>query len=82
MPESLRKRQVGGERMRFEWAFYECLRRRPHRAPTPTDINIVLENPPPHNILAGRLSKVRRELLEDAGFTKDHTERWVLRREP
>ena len=77
MPKGLRKRQPGGERARFVWAFEECLRRNPNKAPSPTDINILLETQPPLNILAGRLSKVRRGLLEEHGFVKDERERWV-----
>lgn len=77
MPKHLRKRQPGGERARFVWAFEECLRRDPDRAPSPTQINMLLEHPPPLNILAGRLSVIRRELLREHGFVKDETERWV-----
>ena len=71
MPERLRKRQPGGEEARFTWAFDECLRRDPGRAPAPTAINILLEKRPPYNILPGRLSKLRRTLLLDAGFIQD-----------
>ena len=70
MPEHLRKRQLGGEEARFTWAFRESLRMRPDKAPSPTDINILLEKPPPLNILAGRLSKLRRQLLVEHGFTQ------------
>ena len=70
MPEHLRKRQLGGEEARFTWAFQESLRMRPGKAPSPTDINILLEKPPPLNILAGRLSKLRRQLLVEHGFTQ------------
>lgn len=71
MPEHLRKRQIGGEEARFRWAFEESLRRDPGRAPSPTAINILLEKRPPLNILSGRLSKLRRELLLNAGFIQD-----------
>lgn len=71
MPRELRKRQPGGEAARFTWAFNECLRLRPDRAPTPTDINILLEKPPPLNVLPGRQSVLRRELLVKAGFRQD-----------
>lgn len=79
MPEHLRKRQSGGEEARFTWAFNECLRRNPDRAPTPTAINILLEKRPPYNLLTGRLSTLRRQLLLDAGFTQDGKwGRWYL----
>lgn len=71
MPERLRKRQPGGEETRFTWAFDECLRRDPNRAPSPTAINILLEKRPPYNLLPGRLSQLRRTLLLNAGFTQD-----------
>lgn len=71
MPESLRVRQVGGEEARFKWAFYECLRLRPDKAPTPTDINRLRERPPPLNQLAGRESTLRRKLLVANGFRQD-----------
>lgn len=78
MPRELRKRQVGGEEARFRWAFDECLRLRPNKAPSPTDINRLLEKPPPLNILSGRLSKLRRELLVVTGFRQDGKwGRWV-----
>lgn len=77
MPESLRKRQIGGEEARFTWAFKECLRQNPDRAPTPTDINVMLDAPPPLNILRGRQSVLRRRLLVDAGFVQAGTgSRW------
>lgn len=71
MPESLRKRQVGGEEARFTWAFHECLRRYPDEAPTPTRINLLLDKPPPLNVLTGRKSVLRRQLLIEAGFVQD-----------
>jgi hypothetical protein len=71
MPEALRKRQEGGEEKRFTWAFNECLRQRPDEAPTPTRINILLEKPPPLNVLTGRKSVLRRRLLEEAGFVQE-----------
>lgn len=78
MPEHLRKRQVGGEAARFTWAFNECLRLRPNKAPSPTDINILLEKPPPLNILPGRQSVLRRKLLVKAGFRQnDKFGRWT-----
>lgn len=78
IPADLRKRQVGGEEARFRWAFQECLRVRPDKAPSPTDLNILLEKPPPLNILAGRLSKLRRQLLVENGFTQAETGgRWT-----
>lgn len=81
MPKGLRKRQAGGERARFVWAFHQCLRKNPHKAPSPTAINTVLENPPPLNVLAGRLSVLRRQLLEDNGFTQANGKfsRWEKR---
>lgn len=83
MPEHLRKRQQGGEEARFIWAFDECLRRNPGWAPTPTAINILLEKRPPYNILPSRLSKLRRTLLLDAGFTQDNRGgRWYLPNPP
>lgn len=78
MPEALRKRQTGGEEKRFTWAFEECLRRWPNEAPTPTRINILLEKPPPLNVLTGRKSVLRRRLLEQHGFTqKQKWGRWT-----
>jgi hypothetical protein len=71
MPENLRKRQVGGEAARFTWAFAECLRREPDKAPSPTAINLLLDKPPPLNVLTGRKSVLRRQLLEEAGFVQD-----------
>lgn len=71
MPEHLRKRQTGGEEARFEWAFNECLRRDPKTAPSPTAINILLEKPPPLNVLPGRKSVLRRRLLIEAGFVQE-----------
>lgn len=77
MPEHLRKRQVGGEEARFTWAFKECLRRNPDKAPTPTAINLLLDTPPPLNILRGRQSVLRRRLLIEAGFVQDRkSARW------
>lgn len=74
MPEELRKRRVGGEEARFTWAFNECLRLNPNKAPSPTAINRLLEKPPPLNMLRGRQSVLRRRLLEEAGFVQD--EKW------
>lgn len=71
MPEHLRKRQKGGEEARFTWAFNECLRQNPDKAPTPTAINILLEKPPPLNMLTGRKSVIRTRLLQEAGFVQD-----------
>ena len=71
MPERLRKRQVGGEEARFTWAFDECLRREPNKAPSPTAINLLLEKPPPLNVLTGRKSVLRTRLLREAGFVQD-----------
>ena len=71
MPQELRKRQVGGEEARFRWAFDECLRREPGRAPGPTAINTLLEKPPPLNTLPGRMSTLRTQLLLEAGFTQE-----------
>lgn len=70
MPDALRKRQVGGEEKRFTWAFNECLRQNPDKAPSPTAINILLEKPPPLNVLTGRKSVLRRRLLVEAGFVQ------------
>lgn len=72
MPEHLRKRQPGGEEARFRWAFETCLRMNPDKAPSPTAINILLEKPPPLNMLTGRKSVLRRRLLEEAGFVQDN----------
>jgi len=71
MPEHLRRRQTGGEEARFRWAFNECLRQDPDNAPTPSAINVLLEKPPPLNVLTGRKSVLRRRLLEEAGFVQD-----------
>jgi hypothetical protein len=72
MPESLRKRQVGGEEKRFTWAFNECLRVDPDKAPTPTAINLLLDKPPPLNVLTGRKSAIRKRLLIENGFVQEH----------
>ena len=71
MPEHLRKRQTGGEEARFTWAFNECLKQNPDKPPSPTAINILLEKPPPLNVLTGRKSVLRRRLLLEAGFVQD-----------
>lgn len=71
MPEHLRKRQKGGEAARFRWAFDQCLRQDPDKAPSPTRINILLEKPPPLNVLTGRKSVLRRQLLIEAGFVQE-----------
>jgi hypothetical protein len=71
MPEHLRKRQTGGEEARFRWAFEECLRREPNKAPSPTAINLLLEKPPPLNMLTGRKSVLRRQLLIESGFVQE-----------
>jgi hypothetical protein len=77
MPEHLRGRWAGGEEARFRWAFYECLREHPDRAPSPTAINLLLEKPPPLNILTGRKSVLRRELLVKEGFVQERKfSRW------
>lgn len=80
MPEHLRKRQYGGEEARFRWAFEECLRRNPDKAPGPTAINLLLDKPPPLNVLTGRKSVLRRRLLEEAGFAQDR--KWSRWRRP
>lgn len=74
MPEPLRRRQAGGEEARFKWAFEECLRRDPNKAPGPTAINTLLGKRPPLNMLRGRQSVLRRQLLEEAGFVQN--EKW------
>lgn len=71
MPEHLRKRQTGGEAARFKWAFEECLRQEPDKAPSPTRINILLGKQPPLNMLTGRKSVLRRQLLVEAGFVQE-----------
>ena len=72
MPEALRNRQAGGEEARFRWAFEECLRRDPDKAPGPTAINVLLEkNHPPMNALRGRQSVLRTRLLREAGFVQE-----------
>jgi hypothetical protein len=71
MPEHLRGRQVGGEEARFRWAFEECLRQNPDKAPGPTAINLLLGKKPPLNQLRGRQSVLRTRLLREAGFTHD-----------
>lgn len=70
MPEHLRGRQPGGEEARFRWAFQQCLLEMPDTAPSPTRINLLLEKPPPLNMLTGRKSVLRRELLIEAGFVQ------------
>lgn len=71
MPRDIRPRQVGGEETRFVWAFEECLRQDPNKAPSPTRINMLLEKKPPLNVLPGRLSVLRRRLLIEAGFVQE-----------
>lgn len=71
MPKHLQPRQHGGEEARFRWAFNECLRVNPNKAPGPTAINILLGKPPPLNVLTGRKSVLRRQLLQDAGFVQN-----------
>ena len=71
MPEQLRKRQTGGEEARFTWAFEECLRHEPNKAPSPTAINLLLDKPPPLNVLTGRKSVLRRRLLIEHGFVQN-----------
>jgi hypothetical protein len=80
MPEHLRKRQTGGEEARFTWAFYECLRQNPNKAPSPTAINILLGKPPPLNVLTGRKSAIRKSLLINEGFVQDG--KWSRWRRP
>lgn len=71
MPERLQGRQTGGEAARFTWAFNECLRQNPNKAPSPTAINLLLGKSPPLNMLTGRKSVLRRRLLEEAGFVQE-----------
>lgn len=71
------------ERERFEAAFYAVLSKSPDRPPGPTSINRELgkaDNPryrSPMNVLNGRMSVLRRQLLKDNGFVQDHSgARW------
>lgn len=66
------------EASRFTEAFYAVLKRNPDKAPGPTAINRELGKEhtarTPLNTLNGRMSKVRKELLLENGFTQE--EKW------
>lgn len=65
------------EEGRFTRAFYSVLKRDPDKPPSPTQINKELGkdvNPlyrSPMNVLNGRMSVLRRRLLEENGFVQD-----------
>lgn len=65
------------ETERFTAAFYAVLSRDPSKPPSPTQINRELgkhRNPnyrSPMNVLNGRMSKLRRQLLAENGFVED-----------
>lgn len=71
---------IDNEETRFAEAFFRVLQRNPNRAPGPTAINRELGKDyprTPQNVLNGRMSKVRRRLLESAGFVQEyHGGRW------
>jgi hypothetical protein len=70
-------RETGGEEKRFTEAFARLLERDPNTAPGPTALNRELGKTgqrTPLNVLNGRMSVLRRRLLEEAGFVQD--EKW------
>lgn len=68
---------VDTEEGRFTDAFYAVLERNPNKPPSPTQINRELgkdTNPKyrsPMNVLNGRMSILRRRLLEENGFVQN-----------
>lgn len=76
-----RAREKGGEERRFREAFAAVLARDPDTPPGPTAINKELRkhesanNNTPLNVLNGRLSTLRKELLIEAGFVQ--SEKWA-----
>lgn len=79
-------REKGGEERRFREAFAAVLERDPNTAPSPTAINKELRkherdtNHTPLNVLNGRLSALRKELLVEAGFVQ--AEKWARWHKP
>ena len=67
------------EESRFTDAFYAVLKRNPDKAPGPTAINLELGKEhtarTPLNTLNGRMSKLRKRLLLENGFTQE--EKWA-----
>ena len=66
---------MSNEEDRFTKAFHEVLWAHPGKPPGPTAINRMLGKPPPHNILNGRMSTLRRKLLLENGFTQE--KKWM-----
>ncbi len=67
-------RQESGEEQRFTEAFNRLLERDPDTAPGPTALNRELGKEwgrTPMNVLNGRMSVLRRRLLEEAGFVQE-----------
>lgn len=81
-----RAREKGGEERRFREAFAAVLARDPDTAPGPTAINKELRKHEsdtyntPLNVLNGRLSALRKQLLEEAGFVQ--AEKWARWHKP
>lgn len=82
----IRDREKGGEERRFREAFEACLKRDPDTAPGPTAINKELRRHEsdtyhtPLNVLNGRMSALRKQLLEEAGFVQ--SEKWARWHKP
>lgn len=70
------------QRERFRDAFWAELDERPGRAPGPTALLVRMGRKPPKNhAINGDLSRLRQQLLVEAGFTKDPvTGYWYLTR--
>lgn len=68
---------TSSEASRFEAAFYAVLERNPNKPPGPTAINRELgkehNSRTPLNVLNGRMSQLRRQLLIKNGFVQDPT---------
>lgn len=66
---------MSSEASRFTDAFYAVLERDPDKPPGPTAINRELgkehTSRTPLNVLNGRMSTLRRQLLLDNGFVQD-----------
>lgn len=80
LPPGTKVQVTSTEESRFTEAFRRVLARNPDKAPGPTAINKELGKEyarTPDNVLNGRMSVLRRRLLEDAGFVQEyHGGRW------
>jgi hypothetical protein len=80
------EREKGGEERRFREAFAAVLARDPDTPPGPTAINMELRKHEsdtyhtPLNVLNGRMSALRTQLLKEAGFVQ--TEKWARWHKP